>query len=211
MIIARALENIYIIPAFRAACRFCTWFQRFNARDTRDAFHYMNSGRAFKSLTNAVSYIFLFIFIFIIFWIREIFRTFTNVIYVIFPQAKARFPRFSFHATWRSIDVIIKIKGWYTYPDRMVYLARLGEIVAPRVCVYMNVCICICVCISITFPNTKTVFTDHMYTIRRQWAKRREEIDFLAWKWSCITSQCIHPRPRVQQHWPAVTRGERTR
>lgn len=146
MIIARALENIYIIPAFRAACRFCTWFQRFNARDTRDAFHYMNSGRAFKSLTNAVSYIFLFIFI--IFWIREIFRTFTNVIYVIFPQAKARFPRFSFHATWRSIDVIIKIKGWYTYPDRMVYLARLGEIVAPRVCVYMNVCICICVCIN---------------------------------------------------------------
>lgn len=50
----------------------------------------------------------------------------------------------------------------------MVYLARLGEIVAPRVCVYMNVCICIYVCVSITFPNTKTVFTDHMYTIRRQ-------------------------------------------
>lgn len=115
------------------------------------------------------------------------------------PQAKACFPRLSFRATWRIIDVIIKIKGWYTYPDRMVYLARLGEIVASRVRVYQS------------HFHTKTVFTDHMYTIRRQWAKRREEIEFLAWKWSCITSQCIHPRPRVQQHWPAVTRGERTR
>lgn len=107
----------------------------------------------------------------------------------VIPQAKARFPRFSFHATWRSIDVIIKIKGWYTYPDRIAYLARLGEIVAPRV--RMCVCVYICVCVSITFPNTKTVFTDHMYKsttmIKETWGDR----------FSCVKTimynQSMHP------------------
>lgn len=125
----------------------------------------------------------------------------------VIPQAKARFPRFSFHATWRSIDVIIKIKGWYTYPDRIAYLARLGEIVAPRVRMW----VCVYMCVYQSHFQIQKLFSPIICTNRRQWSKRREEIDFLAWKRSCITSQCIHPRPRVQQHWPAVMRGERTR
>lgn len=42
----------------------------------------------------------------------------------------------------------------------MVYLARLGEIVAPRV----YVCVYVCVCVYQSHFHIKTVFTDHMYS-----------------------------------------------
>lgn len=133
---------------FRAACRFCTWFQRFNARDTRDAFHYMNSGRAFKSLTNAVSYIFFF-FLFLDNTLDniEIFRTFTNVIFESFHDSTSGSAFSTIFVPCDlecSIDVIIKIKRMIYVPwqDGLSSAVRWNRC-STCICVCMSACVCI--------------------------------------------------------------------